>query len=147
MPNVKFRIIFRAAFIVISRLTMNELSNLVVFIVFGIVVVSFIAVAGALASRKFNFNYAKLATLSRITYFIIGYGISIESNLIVTIAGTFLVGIYDGLGGYQLAQRFNANWGEHKTSVENMSVKNRLVIMFVTCLTLALFGWLISGTR
>jgi hypothetical protein len=124
---------------------MEELSNLLVFIVFGIIVVTFISVVGAIASRKFNFNYGKLATLSRILYFIIAYGISLESNLIVTIAGTFLVGIYDGLVGYQLAQRFNANWGEHKISVQNMSVSNRLVIMLVTCLTLALFGWLLSG--
>ena len=85
---------------------------------FGAIAVTILDGLGAIASRRFDFSYGRLALFSFFIYGVIGY---IGAGMIDTMAGitlTGLVALYDAVIGFQICMALDANWGELEEMVE-----------------------------
>jgi hypothetical protein len=120
------------------------LLRLAVPVSIGILAVTVIDIAGSIASRKFNFSYAKLAFVSYVVYTLIGFSIGLKLDLISTLCGTFLVGLYDATIGLSLSKKYNANWGEFADAAKKTSTNDALVVMFITSLVFGSIGFFLA---
>ena len=85
---------------------------------FGLIAVTILDGLGAIASRRLNFSYGRLALASFFIYGAIGY---IGAGMIDTMAGitlTGLVALYDAVVGFRICMALDANWGELQEMVE-----------------------------
>ena len=113
-------------------------------VILGITAVTTIDIFGSITSRKWNYNYSSLAPVSFIVYTLIGFFVGRDTNLISAIAAACLVGIYDATVGWTLSFMFNANWGESKETISNMSTYSRLLNMIVIGIIFGFAGYFIS---
>jgi len=84
----------------------------------GVTAVTILDVLGAVASRKLNFSYGRLALISFFIYGMIGY---VGATIMDTMAGitlTGLVALYDAVIGFRFCIALGANWGEMEEMVE-----------------------------
>ena len=84
---------------------MSHLNESVIAILTGIALVTTIATSGAVASRKYNFNYSYLTPLSFSTYTYTAYLTAQESSPYTTLVATILVGVYDSIAGWDICKR------------------------------------------
>lgn len=93
---------------------------------FGAIAVTILDGLGAIASRKLNFSYGRLALISFLIYGIIGFT---AGGMIDTMAGitlTGLVALYDAVIGFRICMALEANWGELEEIVEESFGDNPL---------------------
>jgi uncharacterized membrane protein YfcA len=92
---------------------------------------------GSIASRRFNFNYARLVVLSFIVYTAVGFFGALEVNQTTAVILAAVVGFFDATIGWKTAMQLNANTGNLDN---NPSLpKWILTAIFVTILA-AVFG-------
>jgi hypothetical protein len=111
----------------------------------GVFVVSAIDIFGSIASRKYNFNYANLTQVSYLAYTLIGFCLGLNLDLISTLCGTILVGLFDATIGFDFSKRFNANWGAFEEQIRSMSRNQAIIIMVVTCVVFGAIGYFLSA--
>ena len=85
----------------------------ILFIV-GIALLSVTAIdaLGAIASRKFRFNYGYFTVLSFTTYLLTGYFLSFVTSLSSVLLLCGMVGIFDGTVGFKIAKRLKPYAGK-----------------------------------
>jgi hypothetical protein len=66
----------------------------------------------SIASRKFNFNYARLAPLSFIIYAIVGFAGARETNQVTGIIVAATIGFFDATIGWKISMLLKANTGK-----------------------------------
>ncbi len=85
---------------------------------FGAIAVTVLDGLGAIASRKLDFSYGRLALISFFIYGVIGY---VAAGMIDTMAGITLAGLvalYDAVIGFRICMALEANWGEMEEMIE-----------------------------
>jgi len=93
---------------------------------FGTIAVTILDGLGAIASRRFNFSYGRLALFSFFIYGVIGY---VAAGMIDTMAGitlTGLVALYDAVIGFRICLALEANWGEMQEIIDENFGENPL---------------------
>jgi len=104
----------------------------------GLICITLIATLGAWTSRKFDFKYTYLGTLSFAIYIGIGYFLSSwHFEVIIVLALCALLGLYDSTVGLKLSIRFKAN----SENIDLIKFSNRLVIAMISvAIVLGSFG-------
>lgn len=85
---------------------------------FGAIAVTVLDGLGAIASRKLDFSYGRLALISFFIYGVIGF---VGAGMIDTMAGITLAGLvalYDAVVGFRICMALEANWGEMEEMIE-----------------------------
>lgn len=82
------------------------------YLVAGVLFVTILSTAGAIASRKFNFKYAYLTIVSIILYLSVGYLTGKHDDIQTAILSCVLLGLYDGTISYWLCIKFKATGTE-----------------------------------
>ncbi|MBD1434952.1 hypothetical protein H8B06_19180 [Sphingobacterium sp. DN00404] len=106
----------------------------------GIALLSVTAIdaLGAIASRKFRFNYGYFAILSFITYFFTGYYLSFVTspNSVLLLCG--MVGIFDGTIGFKIAKKLKPYAGKVNYDEIKHDYSIVLIIFFLAIIVGAL---------
>lgn len=95
---------------------------------FGVIAVTILDGLGAIASRKLDFSYGRLAIFSFLIYGVIGY---VGAGMLDTMAGITLAGLvalYDAVIGFRICTALDANWGELQEMVEENFGENYLEV-------------------
>jgi hypothetical protein len=103
----------------------------------GLVLITAIDTLGAIASRKFNFNYAYLSVLSFAVHIALGYFVSLQYGLSGAIVASAVAGLYDATIGFKLSIHLNANNGLSKE--EALKTLNVKTVITVACISMV-FG-------
>lgn len=78
------------------------------YLLAGVVLVTILSTAGAIASRKFNFKYTYLTIVSIILYLSVGYLTGKNDDLQTAILSCALLGVYDATVSYWLCIKLKA---------------------------------------
>ena len=99
----------------------------------GILLVTILDALGAIASRKFNFNYSSLSLLSFAIYLFIGYWAGAKLGTMAGITLSGIVALYDAIIGWKLSIWLKPNLGMYeellKEEIEKMELPFTLVII------------------
>ncbi len=90
----------------------------------GIVLVLTLDVLGAIASRKFQFNYTKLAIISLLIFLGISIWATKTINATAGISISGLISLVDATLGWKLCNKFNPNLGELEAEFTEELKKN-----------------------
>lgn len=77
----------------------------------GFVAVTLLDSLGAIASRRFDFNYALLSPLSILIFGMVAAWAAPLSNFYTAVSIAGLVGLYDGTIGWKISKALDANMG------------------------------------
>lgn len=119
---------------------MEYLNNPFVSVIIGIVLVTINDVVGSITSRKFNFSYGYFAIASFFIYTFIGYLVMDQTNyMTITMLSVMLVGVYDGIVGWEISRKLNANYRQPEELIAKMTLKKRIsgvILISIVC------GWI-----
>jgi len=104
----------------------------------GILAIAILDTLGSLVSRKYKMEYAYLAFISVIIYFLTGFFGARLGNLPYAMVCCGLVGFFDATIGWDIAIRLSAH-SKRKLTPANNAQKNAVVI-FVTVQALVIGG-------
>lgn len=121
---------------------MAEMIYSLPFIIAALLSVTLIDTLGAIASRKFDFNYGYLALISFAIYMLIGYYIAGVAGLNMVLLASFLVGFYDATVGFKLSRMCKANFVFPKEQLEKMTYSYTLRMMMLICPTFSFIGYI-----
>lgn len=107
----------------------------------GLLVVTVIATVGAIASRKFNFQYTWLSIASAILYTYAGYLLSRQTDLLMALIVNNVIGFYDATIGLKLCIAFKANFQMVDEEVELPSTQFSVATMMFVSTMLTLLGY------
>lgn len=126
---------------------MSLLIQILIITLIGLIAITLIDSVGAIASRKYDFNYGYLTVLSLLVYATIGGLVSTMHNLSLALAINLLLGFYDATVGWWIAMRLKANTGLPEEELSKMTPAYTLQIMLVMSVLFTLIGhWLSSTT-
>ena len=123
---------------------MTNLAQVSLFTFAGIIAVTLIDTLGAIASRKFNFNYGWLIILSLLVYTFTAYFISARTNLSLAFLANCIIGLYDGTLGWKFALALNAKTGMTEEEIKDANLTLRLVAMLIISFGFGYLGFLIQ---
>jgi len=123
---------------------MNINTNYLVYLVIGILLITLLNTAGAVASRKLRFNYGLLSPLSFAIYTLISFLISKEKPMDVAIACNVLIGMFDAIAGWNLLTRLKANTGKTEEQLVVMNEKQRIILMIVIAGFFGVVGYMLA---
>lgn len=126
---------------------MNELLGAVPYIIGGIAAVSVLVIAGAILSRRMNFNYALLTPIALLIYAMLGYFSAGVSNLKVCLIGAMIVGFYDATAGYRFARAFKANTGLEEEDMKKITGSMNLTVTLIFALLFSYIGYSLNSVR
>ena len=86
-------------------------TNALLILFCGLLFITIIDTAGAIASRKLNFKYARLSVLSFAVYIGVGYLVSKQYGFDTALFINALLGTYDATIGLRLSYILKANNG------------------------------------
>jgi len=102
----------------------------------GIVLITIINAAGAIASRQFNFRFHYLILLSIVFYTTTGYLISREISFFITPSCNAIFGCFDALMGWYFSKVLVANTGYSTHGREQFNVQISMitkVLLSIVC--------------
>lgn len=123
---------------------MISLESPVIITFVGIVLVTILDIAGAILSRKMNFNYAAFGIFSILIYIGVAYLAATYSGKSFAIISVIALGIYDAIAGWELTKKFKANFGMYTEQMENMSVHARVIGNIIFSVILGFIGYWLS---
>lgn len=110
----------------------------------GLVAVTLIDTAGAVASRKLNFDYSYFCVLSFAVYIALAYFVSKQFGLKAALISNAIVGLYEGTVGFWLSIKLRANNGLSEEDANTFPGRGAAVVMMVLSLVLGLAGYGLS---
>ncbi|HLT86265.1 MAG TPA: hypothetical protein VKZ57_01670 [Sphingobacterium sp.] len=116
-----------------------------IFFIVGLALLSVTAIdaLGAIASRKFRFNYGYFTVLSFITYLLTGYFLSFVTSASSVLLLCGMVGIFDGTIGFKIAQRLKPYAG--KVNYDEIKHDYSIVLMiFFLAIIVGAIGYAIA---
>ena len=122
-----------------------QINPIVIYIVFSLAGIVLIATAGAIASRKMNFNYSLLGGFSLFIYIFLGYFVSKKAELSSVVLSSALIGFFDSTIGWKLCLHFNPNFGINREKIIEASVSGRIIFVVILSIALGYVGHLIAG--
>ncbi len=108
---------------------MEFLLQAIPYILVSLVAVTLLCTVGAIASRKFQFNFVYLSLFSYVIYIFIGYFVSSKANLSTAFLASLIVGFYDATVAWKLCIKLNANMGLESEQIKNLTTNKALIIM------------------
>ncbi|HPG12388.1 MAG TPA: hypothetical protein PLU37_12720 [Chitinophagaceae bacterium] len=123
---------------------MINLENPVIITFGGIILVTILNIAGAILSRKLNFNYAAFGIFSMLIYIGVAYLAATFSGKSSALISVVALGIYDAIAGWELTKKFKANFGMYAEQMENMSVHARVIGNIIFSVILGFIGYWLS---
>jgi len=110
----------------------------------GISILTVLAIAGAVLSRKWRFNAGNLSVISIAVYLFAAHQAATHGGLTPALLTAISMGIYDATAGWELAAFFRANYGVYTKEAENMPVHFRVIAMIIFSFLLGLTGYWLS---
>ena len=123
---------------------MTQLIQSVPFLFVGLISVTIVDVAGALASKRFQFNYGILAFLSFFIYGSIGYIVSKELSLNIAFLVSLVIAFYDATIGWKLSKRIKPQTGLTEEQLSKITVTSNLTVTLVCAFIFTYLGYLVS---
>jgi len=123
---------------------MLDLQNPVWLTLTGITAIAILNSAGALLSRKLNFNFSRLSIFSFSIYIAIAYFVSIESGKNPALISAVAIGIFDATAGWEISKACRANFGMYKEMIENISIHTRVFGTVLFSVLLGFIGYWLS---
>ncbi len=108
------------------------------YMLYGIIAVTILDIAGAIASRKLNFQYAYLVPLSLAVYTIIAYFASKEFGLKSALITNAVIGLYDGTIGVRLSLAFKLKTPLSEEDLQQLATPGATLINVILAV---IFGW------
>lgn len=121
---------------------MSLFHNPGLYTISGIAVVTAIDSLGSIASRKFNFPYARLALLSLAFYGLMGFLVSRQFGLAAALLTNGIIGFYDGTIGWKLSLALNANMDEEQAKLQHMPLMYSGTVVTLMALSFGYMGYL-----
>lgn len=122
-----------------------DLKILALYLSIGIIGETLIDALGSIASRKFNFNYSRLAVFSILLYLSTGYLIARDFSLSTALISNGLIGFYGGTIGVWISIRLKANAGiPQEEYVAMVQGPQSLLGVTIVSILLALIGFVIK---
>ncbi len=118
--------------------------NFLLLLFSGIAAVTFIDTVGAIASRKFTFNYNRLAVFSFLVYTLIGFFGSKILEPKSAISAAIVVGLYDATIGLWLSFKLTANTEITDEEKKEFTGIFSIVIMLITSVIFATIGYALT---
>jgi len=117
----------------------------IILLAVSLLLTTAITILGAIASRKYGFNYSYISLFSILLYFGISYlgTIYIHATAGITLVG--LIGLFEGTIGWKLSLKYDANLGELKNEMKEILDEgfNPHPILVLSMVIIYLFiGWL-----
>ncbi len=111
-----------------------------IFFIVGIALLSVTAIdaLGAIASRKFRFNYGYFTVLSFTAYLLTGYFLSFVTSLSSVLLLCGMIGIFDGTIGFKIAKRLKPYAGKVNYDEIKHDYSVVLIIFFLAIIVGAL---------
>ncbi len=109
---------------------MTQLIQGLPFLIGGLISVTIIDTAGAIASRRLGFNYGYLTFASLIVYTLIGSFVSKKLGLDIAILISLIISFYEGTVGYMLSKKLNANTGLTDEELQKLTVSFNLPVIY-----------------
>ena len=110
----------------------------------GITLISLLTAIGAIAFKRLRFKYILLKPVCIGIYIFMGYLLSMENTLSVTLLCCALVGIFDGTIGWYLSTGLDANAGLTKEQHHPIMVQQRIAAIVVFASVFGFIGYLIT---
>ena len=108
--------------------SMQHLYYSLIMLFTGLGLISFVDIVGPIISRKLNFNYGYFTILSFIAYVTIAYLIAKETNrALLTWVVLILIGFYDGIVGWLIAQKLKAKYKYSKDVAEKITIAHTVL--------------------
>lgn len=122
---------------------MNTYFQLTTYFITGLICITLVDTLGAVASRKLNFKYTYLGILSFAIYIGTGYLLAGKHfELIIILAISAILGLYDSTIGLKLSIRLKAN----SENIDTIESNPKMVISMITMAILQGFiGYYIHG--
>ncbi len=98
----------------------------IIIILIALAIIAIYDAIGSILSRKLNFEYVWLTFGSFVIYGLIALYLEKYDGLIISIIGSFLIGMFDSTIGLLIAKKLNANILEKDK--EAISITPKLVI-------------------
>ena len=118
--------------------------TVLVYTLIGVFCILFIDVAGAIASRKLNFEYGYLSFISFTIYVLIGYFVTLAGNLTLALLAALFVGFIDATLGWKLSTLCNAKTALNKEDLSKMTSAMNLKVMLFIAPVFAFIGYLFA---
>lgn len=106
--------------------------------------ITLIATAGAVASRKYNFKYTLFTIPSLVVYVVNSCIVAMHSNLVITIVSAILLGFYDSTIGLKLSVSYKANANFTDEQIVSGIDGKTVISMLIISVVFALVGYGIS---
>jgi hypothetical protein len=116
-----------------------------ILLTIGLALVTLLTIGGAIASRKFNFNYNRISTLSVLLYLTVSMVATrmIDASAGITIVG--LLGLYEAVFAWKWVFKFEANFKGQDEDIKAMFGDNYApppwIVLMVVCFYLFI-GWI-----
>ena len=114
------------------------------YILAGIASIALLNTTGAVASRKFNFNVGLLSPVSFAIYTFIAYRVSKYYAIDIVVACNILIGMFEGLAGWNLLIKLKANTGQAEGQLIEISEGQRILMMAGIASFFAFVGYMIA---
>ncbi len=118
--------------------------SLLPYILAGIALIALLNTTGAVASRKWNFNYGLLSPVSFAIYTVIGYMLSKNYAIDIVIACNTLIGMFEGIAGWNLSMKLKANTGAAEGQLIEVTEVQRIIAMTGIAAVFGFIGYLMA---
>ena len=119
--------------------------NLLPYIIAGIALITLLDTAGAIASRKFNFNYGFLSPISFIIYTATAYLVAKNNSFDLVLSCNVLIGLYDAIIGWNVSMKLKPNTGKSKEQLIEVTEGQRIFVMTIIAAFFAFIGYMIAN--
>lgn len=123
---------------------MTQLTQLLLFLLSGLVAVTIIDTMGAWASRRFNFNYTYLGILQFAVYVFISLFICRMIGLRMAFLVNLLIAFYDATVGLHLSLKCKANFKLKTVELKEITTSESLVAMLIFSIISTLIGYSVA---
>ena len=123
---------------------MEPLLQAIPYILFSVLAVTLLCTVGAIASRRFQFNFVYLSIFSYVIYILIGYAVSLKANLSTAFLASLIVGFYDATVAWKLCIKLNANMGLESEQMKNLTTNKALFIMLFMAPFFTFIGYMFT---
>lgn len=123
---------------------MEQLFKAVPNIIYSIIFLTVLCTIGSIASRKLKFNFAYLSLFSFGVYILIGYYVTLKTNLSIAILSGLIVGFYDATVARKLCIKLGANMGLETEQIRSLTTSKALIIMLFMAPFFTFIGYIFT---
>ncbi|MGO4292391.1 hypothetical protein [Chitinophaga sp. RAB17] len=114
------------------------------YLIPGLIIIIVTDILGAIASRKYHFNYSYLSVVSIAMYIIIGFLASRQAGLVTAVLVNCLLGLFDSTVGLYISIKLKANTVLSPERLARLLNPNTALIMILFAFLLTIAGHLLT---